>query len=222
MSDPRERLTRLVELATQNAPEKRRMLAIELCDLLLDWPANYPASMREPFETLLEKTMRLIDRETRSVLIARIADCQEAPPGFLSEYFFDAPENLRGVILARSAQAAPRTERHAIDETALIGEARATPRDALASLLAHALDLPVETAARILQDQSAEALAVAAKGAHLSRAAFSALALLADGAHTPDQTAARLAVFEVVSPTGAEAMLAFWRGRPKNSDARAA
>src|SRR5580698_765171 len=99
MSDPRERLTRLVELATQNAPQTRRQLAAELCDLLLDWPANYPAAMREPFETLLEKTMRLIDRETRVALIARIAACQDAPPSLLREYFFDAPDDLRGVIL---------------------------------------------------------------------------------------------------------------------------
>jgi hypothetical protein len=62
MSDARARLNSLVELATENAPEKRRALAIELCDLLLAWPANYPATMREPFEALLEKTVRLIDR----------------------------------------------------------------------------------------------------------------------------------------------------------------
>jgi hypothetical protein len=212
MSDPRERLTRLVELATQNAPEQRRMLAVELCDLLLDWPANYPPAMREPFETLLEKTMRLIDRETRHGLIARIAEAKDAPLAFLSEYFFDAPGELKTAILARNARSAPAEHCSRIDEASLIGLARTTSRDAFADRLADALDVSAETAARILLDGSAQALAVAAKGAHLSRAAFSTLALLADGARAPDETLARLASYDCVPQDGAESLLAFWRG----------
>ena len=33
--------------------EGGRTLALELCVLLLDWPATYPANMREPFDALL-------------------------------------------------------------------------------------------------------------------------------------------------------------------------
>jgi hypothetical protein len=220
MSDPRERLTRLVELATQHAPEKRRVLAIELCDLLLDWPANYPHAMREPFETLLEKTMRLIDRETRVALIARIAEAENTPRAFLSEYFFDAPHELRTTILARNAQTAA-AARSPIDEAALIGLARSTTLDAFAEALAAALEVPPETAARILHDETAQALAVAAKGAHLSRAAFSTLAVLA-GAHAPDETLARLSAYDGVAQDGAEGMIAFWRTQRASSDRRAA
>jgi hypothetical protein len=222
MSDPRERLTKLVELATENAPDKRRLLATELCDLLLDWPANYPHAMREPFETLLEKTMRLIDRETRIALIARIADARDAPLGFVSAYFFDAPDELRAAILARNAQDPQAAPGRGVDEAALIALARATPRDALADALADALDVPPETAARILHDGSGQALAVAAKGAHLSRATFSTLALLADGAGAPDETLARLAAYEGVPQDGCESMLAFWRGRGTGRDRRVA
>jgi hypothetical protein len=220
MSDPRERLTRLVELATQNAPEKRRMLATELCDLLLDWPANYTPQMREPFETLLEKTMRLIDGEARRALIARIADSESASLVFLSDYFFDAPGELRAAILARNAQNIDAAQHHAIDEALLIDAARATSRDAFADALSKALEISPETAARILRDGTAQALAVAAKGAHLSRAAFSTLALLADGA--PGHMQARLSAYDSVPQDGAEGMLAFWRGRGAGAERQAA
>jgi hypothetical protein len=211
MSDPRERLSRLVELATGNTPEQRRRLATELCDLLLDWPANYPPAMREPFETLLEKTLRLIDRQTRGALLARIADASALD--FLNEFFFDAPPALRADILARNAAAdAADDAARPVDEAALVALLRARPRPEFAETLAAALDLTVEISARILDD--AEALALAAKGAHLSRAAFSALALLADGTCAPDETLNRLTAFETVPQVAAERMLGFWRGTP--------
>jgi hypothetical protein len=227
MSDPRERLTRLVELATENAPDKRRLLASELCDLLLDWPANYPRAMREPFETLLEKTMRLIDRETRVCLITRIASADCAPLDFLNAYFFDAPAELRAVILARNANAAmqPAAGSRAIDESALIDAARRDIHGAFAACFAQAAHLDGETAARILRDDSAAALAVAVRGVHLSRAAFSALALLADGACAPDETLARLATYDGVVQNAAESMVRSWcaRSTQRNSgDSKAA
>ncbi len=222
MSDPRERLTSLVELATENAPEKRRMLAVELCDLLLDWPANYPAAMREPFETLLEKTVRLVDRDTRIALIARIASAPDTSLDFLNEFFFDAPGELRAAILTRNEDAPVRPVTRAIDEAALIAQARARPRDAFADALAAALDITVETAARILHDVSAEALAVAAKGAHMSRATFSTLALLTDGGAAPQETLARLAAFESVPQGGAENLMRFWRDHCPAAATRAA
>ncbi|HEY2069788.1 MAG TPA: DUF2336 domain-containing protein [Rhizomicrobium sp.] len=211
MSDPR--LTSLVELATENAPEKRRSLCIELCDLLLDWPSTYPAQMREPFETLLEKTVRLIDRDTRSQLIARIAVAPGASLDLLNEFFFDATADLRGAILERNAEAPPADARVPVDETALIVSARGNPRDSFGELLAQALDLPPDIAARILHDGSGEALAIAIKGAHLSRAAYSTLAMLSGGALGPEETLARLAVYESVPERGAESLLNFWRGR---------
>ena len=57
MSAPsaKDSLRHLIELAQREEPADRRTLAGALCDLLLDWPQNYPANMREPFEALLEK-----------------------------------------------------------------------------------------------------------------------------------------------------------------------
>jgi Uncharacterised protein conserved in bacteria (DUF2336) len=224
MSDPRERLTRLVELATQNAPEKRRMLATELCDLLLDWPENYPPAMREPFETLLEKTMRLIDREARHALIARIAAADHVTLDFLNEFFFEAPADLRQTILARNAAAtAPASEPcPAIDEADLIDGARREIVTTFAARFARVARIDIEIAERILRDASAASLAIAARGAHLSRAAFSAIALLADGARTPDETIARLAAYDGVSQDGAETMLRFWRMRAPQRPAKSA
>jgi hypothetical protein len=209
MSDPR--LTSLMELAAEHAPEKRRKLAVELCDLLLAWPENYPATMREPFETLLEKTMRLVDRDTRNRLLTRIAEAPDTALDFLNEFFFEAPEGLRAAILARNTAAPPAPENPAVDEAALIARLRGNARDAFADLLASTFEVTVETAARILNDGSAEALAVAVKGAHLSRAAFSTLALLADGAAAPDAILARLSAFDAVPQAGAANLMRFWR-----------
>ena len=49
MSDARQRLTHLLDLAGRDTPEDRRRLVDELCALLLDWPEDYPLSMRAPF-----------------------------------------------------------------------------------------------------------------------------------------------------------------------------
>ncbi|MGH6872479.1 MAG: DUF2336 domain-containing protein [Rhizomicrobium sp.] len=207
MSDAR--LTRLVELATRTAPEERRRLAVELCDLLLDWPQSYPAAMREPFETLLEKTLRLIDGETRMRLVARLAEAPDAPLAFLNEFFFDAGPELRAAILERNAQCTATPQRSAVDEPALIAAARAGG-DFTASF-ARALALAPQTAERILRDPTGEPLAIALRGAGLSRAAYSTVALIADGVHSAEENAARLAAYELVPPRAAQALMQFWR-----------
>ncbi len=209
MSDARARLNSLVELATQNAPEKRRELAIELCDLLLDWPANYPPAMREPFEALLEKTVRLIDRDTRHALIARIAGAPGVRREFLNEFFFDASPDLRGTILERNAHCEIRSAL-TVNESALVKAARAG--DNFADSFAGYLGVASETAARIVADASAQSLALAIRGAHLSRATFSALVLLVCPGK-PSDIETRLAAFDTVDESAAAAMLSYWHGR---------
>jgi hypothetical protein len=178
--------------------------------------------MREPFETLLEKTVRLIDSETRAALIARIAEAPDARLGFLNEFFFDAPDALRHAILDRNGREGMAGPSPApVDEAGLIEIARREQHEGFAERFAAALGVAPETAARILHDASAEALAIAVKGAGLSRATFSTLALIAGGVHTAGETAERLAAFETVSRTAAEAMLAFWR-TAATAEARAA
>ena len=60
MADARERLTRLIELATENAPDKQQALAFELCDLLVNGTPH-------PFEQLghVQEIMR---RNSRHVV----------------------------------------------------------------------------------------------------------------------------------------------------------
>jgi hypothetical protein len=209
MSDARARLNSLVELATENAPEKRRELAVELCDLLLDWPRSYPAQMREPFEALLEKTVRLIDRDTRHALIARIANAPGVRREFLNEFFFDASPDLRGEILSRNSD----YETHddiAVDEVEIVKAARAG--GAFNDAFAAVLGVASETAARIVGDASAQSLALAIRGAHLSRATFSALVLLVCPGK-PADIETRLAAFDGMDEPAAAAMLSYWRGR---------
>ncbi|HEY1836064.1 MAG TPA: DUF2336 domain-containing protein [Rhizomicrobium sp.] len=218
MSDARARLNSLVELATQNAPEKRRELAVELCDLLLDWPSNYPAWIREPFEALLEKTVHLIDRDTRHALIARIAHAPGVTREFLNEFFFDASPELRGEILARNGDCESRSL-PGIEESALVDAARRT--DDFTDSFASHFGVAREIAARIVSDASAQSLALASKGAHLSRATFSALVLLVCPGK-PSDIETRLAAFDTVDVGTAAAMLTYWRGRAGHARAEAA
>ncbi len=214
----REKLSRLIDLASREAPDDRRALAQELCDLLLDWPASYPDSMREPFEALLEKTLRVIDAQTRETLAWRVAERRDAPLSLLNEFYFGAGPDLRKAILMHNAYAngesahdpEPADLESATLGASLVQAARTTPQEQLSSRLAALCGLDGEIASRILQDASGEGLAVLARGAHLGRAAFSALALLTGTAPDPER---KLRVFDTVPQAGAEALLKFWKSR---------
>jgi hypothetical protein len=215
MSDAR--FTRLVELAAKTAPQDRARLALELCDLLTDWPDKYPHEMREPFETLLEKAAREVDGATRRILAERIAgSAGEAPVELLNELFFDAPAELKGAIVQRNA--GNRGDGIAADETLLVQTARSHRGEDFAAAFASMLGIEPVTAQRILQDPDGDALAVACKGAHLTRAAFSTLALLF--APSPNDNDRRLSAYDCVPQDGAEGMIHYWRN--SNGDSKAA
>src|ERR1700743_2562539 len=148
MTDAKQRLTHLIELATQDAPENRRALAVELCDLLIDWPPHYPAAMREPFEALLEKTVRIIDYETRRDLIAKLASRHETPVTLLNEFYFDAPEDTRDAIVLRNALmdgAGAAMVAHT-DEAALVSVARSKQPDQFTEAFASLMGIAQSTA----------------------------------------------------------------------------
>lgn len=218
MSDARARLTRLIELATQSAPEKQRALAFELCDLLLEWPARYPHAMREPFEVLLEKVLRRLDGTTRRLIAARFAGRTDTTLALLNEIFLDLPIEDRSAILRRNADMAG--EAPAImaetDDTALLEAARSRHGSEFVTAFARFLDIPSTTAKRILDDGTANGLAVACKGGHLRRATFSALALLmaADLRTNPAIRYASLGAFDEIPLHGAERLLEYWRMTP--------
>jgi hypothetical protein len=213
MTDAKQRLTHLIELATADAPENRRALALELCDLLIDWPPHYPATMREPFEALLEKTVRSIDDETRRALVAKLATRHETPVTLLNEFYFDAPQDTRDAIVLRNAlmDGAGGAPAAHTDEAALITAARNKPQDQFTHDFASLLGIAEGTAGRILHDHSGRALAVACKGAHLGRATFSALAVLSEAGIALEAARERLSSFDSVPLTGAERLLDYWR-----------
>jgi hypothetical protein len=216
MTDAKQRLTHLIELASQNAPENRRVLAVEVCDLLIDWPVHYPTSMREPFEALLEKTVRAIDEETRRALVAKLAPRPETPLPLLNEFYFDAQSETRDAIMLRNALMdgdATRTDGIATDEPALLAAARSKPQSEFTESFAALLGIERATAEHILHDHSARALAIVCKGAHLARATFSALAVITESGNGLSEQRERLASFDSVPLTAAERLLGFWRTR---------
>ncbi|MBS0275536.1 MAG: DUF2336 domain-containing protein [Proteobacteria bacterium] len=213
MTDAKQRLTHLVELATTNAPENRRALAVELCDLLLDWPAHYPVAMREPFEALLEKIVHMIDAGTRRALAEKLGARTETPLPLLNEFYFDAPAETRDAIVLRNALMEDGTQPHipGADEKAIVAAARNTENGAFTASFAKMLGIETVTAERILHDHSGRALAIACKGAHLTRATFSAIVLITEGGSSVADTRERLSSFDSVPLTGAERLLDYWR-----------
>jgi hypothetical protein len=225
MSTARERLTHLVELASQSAPEKQRALGIELCDLLIDWPADYSSAMRAPFEALLERVARELDRATRRQLATRLAAYADTPLDLLNGFFFDLPLEQRGALLARNDEAVELHGEIARDdaaETSLIEALRNSAPVEAAIALAAFLRVDSTTAGNILDDRSAEALAVACKGAHLGRATFSIVAMLAGAPDAFDASHARLTQIDAVPQAGAERLLNYWRAHREPVQARGA
>jgi hypothetical protein len=217
MANARDRLTHLVELASQSAPEKSRALAIELCDLLLDWPEDYSGVMRAPFESLMEKVARGLDGPTRRLLAARLAASGDTPVDLLNGFFFDVPAESKLAILARNARAAAGDEEFKFEpdfEPAFLASVRRDGAE-FASALSEYLDIDAATASLILEDESSKSLAVACKGARLSRATYSSIAVLASGriGEALEANYARLETFDDVPGEGAGRMLSYWRSR---------
>lgn len=213
MSSAKERLEHLLELAG-NGPAEAPQLASELCALLLDWPPTYPASMRTPFESLLEKAVRLLDDGQRENLAREMGTGGELPLIVLNEIFFVAPERLRARILTRNAKAESVTAEPLpkFDAAAFVSAAREKKGEAYARAFAGMFGISKDAADAVLNDASGEALAIACKGADLPRAVFSAIALLT-GTSEPAAQKKKLAAFENVSADAAHNMVRFWRQR---------
>src|SRR5882724_4237614 len=101
MPTPKERLSHLLELAAKGAAE-RAALAGEVANLLLDWPAQYPAAMRASFEALLEKIAREVDFGARRELAQRFCGIGDASLSLLNELFLAAPDAMKDEIIKRN------------------------------------------------------------------------------------------------------------------------
>lgn len=219
MANARERLTHLVELASQSAPEKSRALALELCDLLLDWPEDYSAAMRAPFEALVEKVVRGLDPATRKLVAARLASSAATPVDLLNGFFFDVPTEMKQTILARNDLADSPLEAVAHGDNAesvLLEATRASANSDFVSLLRKCLAIDSTAAELVAND--ARAFAIVCKGAQFNRATWSSVSLLRFGAHPVSIEAdyAHLDLFDDIPPNAASRMLRYWR---RHSDA---
>ena len=214
----RDRLTRLVDLATQESGATRYALVSELAELLLDWPSSYPSPMREPFESLLERAIRDVNSETRRELAERFVGSTEMPVSTLNLLVFDAsPETRHAILLRNAASAGTRSSviELAVNEVALVAAIRKAAREHKAGILACRFGIDDEKAAQILEETSGAMLAVLCKGAGVRRATFSALAVLALPAATADENYRRLAAYDSVAEEGAAAILQQWRAQAR-------
>jgi hypothetical protein len=215
MPTPKERLTHLLELAAKGEPA-RPALARTLCDILLDWPADYSDSARLPFEALLEKSLREVDRATRAEIAARFAQRADAPIDILNELFFAASAEMKDTIVARNAEDARNDADRpcSVDADRLIGIIRTRSWE-FPDAFAQVLNLPRTTVDEILRDASVQALAVACKGVGLERAAFSTIAILTDRTRAAEDSYLRLAVYDTIPQGAAARLMGFWRAHPE-------
>jgi hypothetical protein len=176
-----ERLSHLLELADQG-PALRAALAEEVAELLADWPSDYPETMRGACEALLTKAARDLDAPTRARLRVRLY----ADPALFAR------------VLPREPGA-----------QALIAAAR--KGEQLTPLLAGFLGVDIHVAGDILSDESGFSLAIAAKGAGLDRAAFSALALLTHPGGENASARAMLDSYDAIGAAEAARRLRTWR-----------
>jgi len=215
VADARERLTRLIELASENAPEKQAALAFELCDLLVDWPPRYPQIMREPFEALLEKVLRRLDETTRRLIATRLSTHSETAVALLNECYFDVPTKARSLILERNHDEDDRDPVRADTEgeARLVDAARRMGPVEFVDAFARFLGVSPAVAQSILDDASGDALAVACRGRGVSRITYSALAVFAAHRLNADAKSVyqRLTAFETIPENGARRMLNHWR-----------
>jgi hypothetical protein len=211
MPTAKERLSHLLELAAQGR-EQRAALAGEVADLLLDWPAQYPGAMRATFGALLEKIVREVDAPAQAALAARFDGRSDFPPSLLNEFFLVATPRMQDAILAANDAAEARTP-VVINAEALLAAARVS-RD-FASALAGIAGVPQSVSAAIACD--ARALAALCKGAGISRAAFSAMAILTGPVRSVHENFAMLTVFDRVPENGAAHLLGFWRARGEDA-----
>ncbi len=220
MLSPKEHLAYLVELAGEPGAQERRELLRELGELLTAWPSDYPIEARASFAALLARVEHDVDPDNRRELALKLARCPDAPLGLLNEFFFDVPADARRNILDRDCAARP-ADSVVVDELGLITAARTRRGTEFANALAQSFGIDVLTAMEILQDTSGAGIAIACRGARLSRAAFSALVILSARGDAA-QVEARLNAFDQVPEQGAATMLAFWRNQAAAAHPQAA
>jgi len=176
-----DKLAHLLALADQG-PALRAALAEEVADLLMQWPADYPDSMKTMCEALLAKAARELDGATRARLRVQL---------------YADPDLTYRVLGARESAG------QALVEAARLG--------GLEDALAQSLGVDALMAKQILDDESGAALAVACKGAAIDRAAFSALVLLARPGRDRNHAFAVLEAYDIVPASEALRVLRGWR-----------
>lgn len=212
MRTPKERLMHLLKLAAEGEGA-RAQLVHELSQILIDWPREYAPSARLPFETLLEKTVREADAETRTAVVENVVQCHDAPIGLLNQLYFSASPEARERIIARNDGVPQRSVGSAdFDEDALLIAARHSD-DGFQSRFAREIGLSDEIAGEVLRDESGRSLAVVLKGTHARRTTFSALAILISHPRAVEDSYVQLESYDAVPLGAAERMLAHWRSQ---------
>lgn len=203
MSGARDRLGQLLTLT---AERRWTPLARELCDLTLYWPPEFPEAMHGPVTALLETALWECDEDTRRELAARLAGHGEIPLRVMNVLYLGAGAPLRREILMRNELEGD-AALEAADSEAVLMLARKGARD-FAAALSDITGLPYTVMGGALSDASGEALAVLCRGLGLSRAIFSAIALLRVPVPMP------LDVFDTVPDRAAASLVHSWRTRP--------
>ena len=98
MSNARNKLEQLVELAGENSSERRRELLREITDVFLDDPAGYSGKETQYFGEIMGKVAYDLERQVREELARRLAAEAAAPPDLIMRLAGDEIEVAHPVL----------------------------------------------------------------------------------------------------------------------------
>lgn len=174
-----------------------------------------------------EVSTELAKRLASTVHHARESAPPPRPTPALPDFFAAAPEEraaqlhrlvtLPPLPLAERVAAAPQ-----VLTDALLAASKSGDRVACAGLIERALGVPAEVAGRVVEDESGQSLAVAARALGLSFAVLSRMLfrLAPQVGRSPDDMARLADLFDALPLTSAQHMVALWRGPRRPAPAR--
>ena len=98
MSNARNKLETLVELAHETSSERRRELLREITEVFLDDPSSYNSTESQYFGEIMGKVAYDLERQVREELAAKLAAEAAAPPDLIKRLAGDEIEVARPVI----------------------------------------------------------------------------------------------------------------------------
>jgi len=204
-------LETLVALAGVQSSEKRCELLQGVTDLFFTAPDHQNSQEANLFCNIMQKVAEDLEPEVCKHSVDRKANGRDAPREPLSNGY-----NGAGRSLSQAERFINDKEHfHELNASFLVELLRDNKLEEFSFGFARLSDVDIATAWRILEDASAEALAIACKANRFDRATFSTIVLLTDMSkmRQPDLVDRLMQLYDQVTVQAAQRAMRFWRVR---------